>query len=97
MHSTFLESRVTQNESFTVGVAGGDDTNQISGDTTFLLEAGVLYDVNWLAWISDERVDAGDTGATATGFVRLDFVLIPEPSTALLLSVGLVGLGLTRR
>jgi hypothetical protein len=95
LHNTFLCSRVTPNESFTIGVAGGDTCNTISGNTTFLLEAGVLYRVNWQAFVEDFRADAGDTGATATGFVRLDFV--PEPSTGLMLGLGLLGLGFARR
>jgi hypothetical protein len=94
LHQTFLRSRVTPNESFVVGQLGGDDINNVTGGTTHLLSPGVPYYLNWFAGIQDATF-GGDTGATAVGQIRLDFV--PEPSTALLLSIGLGVVVLARR
>ncbi len=94
LHQTNLRSRVTQNESFVVGQNGGDFVDSISGATTHLLVPGIQYEVHYYAGIQDVRFDTGDTGATAVGSVRFDFV--PEPSSGLLLAVGLVGLSAAR-
>jgi hypothetical protein len=97
LHHTSVQSRTTPNESFVVGQAGGDFLNQIEGPTTNLLSAGVAYQVQWLAWLLDDRTDPGDTGATASGHIRIDFTPIPEPTTAALLAAGLAALGWSRR
>jgi hypothetical protein len=94
LHQTNLWSRFTPNESFVVGQLGGDTNNSVTGATTHLLSPGVPYYLNWYAGIQDLRADAGDTGATAVGQIRFDFV--PEPSSALLLGGGLAWLGAAR-
>jgi hypothetical protein len=96
LHFTSVRSRTTPNESFVVGQGGGDDLNEIVGPTTVLLAPNVAYEIEWLAWMVNDRVDAGDTGATATGYVRIDFVEIPEPSTFFMLGAGLAALGIAR-
>jgi hypothetical protein len=95
LHRTLLESRVSANESFVVGQSGGDFSNDVQGATTWLLAPGVQYYVNWLALIQDLRADAGDTGASASGYI--EFAFVPEPSGALLLALGLAALGLSGR
>jgi hypothetical protein len=94
LHATSLESRVTPNESFVVGQSGGDFNDGVLGATTHLLQPGIAYNLNWIALVQDLRADAGDTGATASGYIRIDFV--PEPSTALLFAAGLAGLAQAR-
>ncbi len=98
LHHTLVTSRTTPNESFVVGQPGGDDFNQIEGPTTnLLLAADTEYSVQWLAWLLDDREDPGDTGATATGYLRIDFVELPEPSSGFLLAAALAALGMSRR
>jgi hypothetical protein len=99
VHETSVRSRSTANEFFTVGDAGGDFTNSIIGSTTNLLSTNNPYSLQWNAFIQDLASDAGDAGATASGFFRVDFtrVSVPEPSTLILLAAGIVGAGCRRR
>jgi hypothetical protein len=87
-------SRSTPNESFEVGGSGGDFDNEDTGSLTGTLLAGRHYEFSVAASISAFPPPTEQAG-TASGQVTLSF--IPEPSTALLLGVGLVGVCVCRR
>ncbi|MBW2267847.1 MAG: PEP-CTERM sorting domain-containing protein [Deltaproteobacteria bacterium] len=91
---SFQLSEATPNESFTLGGSGGDSSNQLLGSLTGTLIAGHEYSLNYNAFIKAYPT-ASTSGATASGSVSLTF--IPEPSTALLLGLGLIGFGASRR
>jgi hypothetical protein len=95
LHETYNLSVATPNESFVVGQAGGDSENFVTGDTVHVLVPGVTYALEWYAGIQDGHLDPGDTGATATGSYRIDF--LPEPSSELALAAGLASLALLAR
>lgn len=88
------ESYSTVDESFTLGGAGGDLDNQSTGSLTGTLLPGNEYLFDYSVLIQAYPQPAGDA-ATATGNVTL--TLVPEPSTALLFSGGLLLLGTCRR
>lgn len=95
LHTTDLQSQFTLDESFTLGVNGGDTTDSVSGATTQLLMPGQNYTLDWVVYVQDRRSDIGDLGATGSGYFQLAF--IPEPSTGLLLAYGLAMLSMRRR
>jgi hypothetical protein len=86
----------TPNESFLLGAAGGDSSNVGLGSLSGTLTAGhdyrFWYDSYVSAWPSSSW-----TNATSSGYVSLSFTPIPEPSSALLVSLGLSGFALLRR
>lgn len=83
---------------FILGGADGDTNNVSIGSLVGTLTAGheyrFWYDADIQAWPSSSWTDA-----TSSGYVSLSFtpVLIPEPGTATLVSLGLVGLALASR
>jgi hypothetical protein len=96
LHETYNSSVATPNESFVVGQAGGDHENIVTGDTVHVLVPGVPYALDWYVGIQDGHLDPGDTGASATGSYRIDF--LPEPSSPLMLVAGVATLvALARR
>ena len=97
LHHTLLESRMTANESFALGQNGGDLIDTVQGPLSHVLYPGTLYVLSLSAGIVDLRSDASDTGATASGYLRIALAPIPEPSTALLFAAGLIAFALRRR
>jgi hypothetical protein len=87
------ESDHTPNESFTLGLAEGDNSNSVSCCLTGTLLAGHEYLFHYYNIVN--AAAGSPSAATADGYVRLTFV--PEPSTALLLAGGLAGLAAAGR
>ena len=83
------QSDATPNEFFTLGLTGGDANNTLTGSLTGTLIAGREYQLFFDAFTQSQPTAGGS--ATASGFFRLTFV--PEPSTLLLATIGLLGLG----
>jgi hypothetical protein len=87
---SYQQSQSTPNESFTLGLLGGDFSNQMVGSLTGTLIAG--HDYRWTYQsLVQAYPSASTSGATGSGSFALTFV-VPEPSTALLLGGGLLGL-----
>jgi hypothetical protein len=84
-------SHATPNESFTFGFFINVDIGSLTGtliaghDYRFFHDFGIV-----------SSPTAPVSGATASGFTSLHLSVIPEPSTALLLGLGLFGLGARR-
>lgn len=87
------QSDATPNESFTLGLTGGDASNTLTGSATGTLIAGQEYQLFFDAFIQNQPTAGGS--ASASGFFRLSF--IPEPSRAVLTLLGLCVVALRRR
>lgn len=83
----------TVNESFALGGAGGDLLNEVSGVLSGTIIAGHEYGFSYFAQIM--AFPGSTSGSTASGDFTINFV--PEPGTAVLLSMGLVGLAASKR
>lgn len=86
-------SDVTANESFTLGLAEGDQANFNFGSLSGTLLAGNDYRFNFDAYI--QSFPSEGSSATATGNFALTF--IPEPGTGLLVTMGLVAMTAGRK
>lgn len=91
---SFQYSQTTVNESFTLGGSGGDYGNENFGSLLGTLLAGHNYQLNYGVSLRTISIDPTGT-ATAAGY--LSFALVPEPSTALLIGMGLVAMSAARR
>ena len=80
------ESRTTTNESFTLGLLEGDNSNFLAGSISGTLTAGHTYrlDYNYLI----HRVPASGGGATSLGNFNMNITPIPAPGAALLAMMG---------
>ena len=81
-------SHETPNESFSLGLQEGDFYNDSFGNTHTLLLPGLNYIVIYSASIQVRPDQVGSGPATATGFFSM---VLPEPTTGLLLGLGLLG------
>lgn len=95
IYQSYQQSFATPDESFTPGGSGGDDVSEFSSSTTTLI-AGHDYDVE-ISTIMGASLLFTTNAATATGSLFLSFVPVPEPSTGLLVSSGLLALAIGRR
>ena len=94
LFASYQESRATADESFTVGNAAGDFFNSGVGSATGTLVVGELYRLIFFNGIQASPTAASGS-ATASG--SLTVMLVPEPSTALLLAAGLAAIAARRR
>jgi hypothetical protein len=87
-------SSSTPNQLFVVGSQDGDNSNDLVGSPTGLLDAGHEYT---LVWFYDINNGGGGKGSSdpATAVGELTLTLTPEPATITLLLAG--GLGLVAR
>lgn len=92
LFSSYDASEDSPNEIFTLGQSGGE-FSFVSGRPTGTLISGHDYFLHVFAQIEGDPLAATGT-VQGTGFVRLAFV--PEPSTAWLMGLGLVGFSLGR-
>ena len=90
LFSNFQSSDHTPNASFLVGLQEGDSHRELEGSITGTLLPGHLYSLTLGTSIADYFNDG--PAATASGTVSLQFVPIPEPGTALLVTAGMLGL-----
>jgi len=86
-------SDATPDEALTLGEQGGDAYNLLDGALTGTLAPGHDYQLFLISYIWNQGTTT-DAPATATGSVALTFV--PEPSSAILLSGGLLALAFAR-
>ncbi len=79
----------TRNESFTLGLAQGDDHNSMVGSLSGILLAGQDYEFGY-DFVLGNFSSASTAAATASGSISLSFTSVPEPSTGLLFGLGLL-------
>lgn len=81
------------NHSLTLGLSEGTEANRLRGSVDGMLLAGRLYEFQISAHLrTSPTEDSEGLGGFGGGNISLAFTPIPEPSTALLLSLGLTGL-----
>lgn len=86
-------SLATPNEDLVLGQSGGDSSNVAAGNLVGILRADFPYTIDFYAIL--RSASATPSGARATGHITLAFV--PEPGTAILVGLGLLGLASHRR
>lgn len=88
-------SNHTPDESFTVGLLEGDTSNLLSGSPTGTLIPGRIY--RFYADAALESYPDVPRTTTASGTGNLTLLFVPEPSPALLVGLGLVGVAALQR
>jgi hypothetical protein len=91
---SYQASHSTPNSTFTLGRQDGDLGNVLSGAISGTLLPGHLYRFVYFSRILDEPATSLQS-ASATGFYSL--LIVPEPSTAMLVYLGLIGMTLRDR
>jgi len=91
----FQSSDHTPNASFLVGLQEGDGHRELEGSITGTLLPGHLYSLSIGSSIDDYFNDG--PAAAASGTVSLQFVPVPEPGTASLLTGGMLSLAAAHR
>lgn len=86
-------SHATPNEHFVLGGLRGDNERLLAGSLTGTLRPGKTYRFEYWSRLLDEPSPSLQT-ATATGFFGL--TIIPEPTTAILIALGVAGLAIRR-
>ena len=82
---------------FNAGEQGGDIANNLVGAQSGTLFPGIQYQFGVFAYTQGSgSATTTETGA-ATGFGRLTLTALPEPTTGLLLGLGLLGAVVRRR
>jgi hypothetical protein len=90
----FQLSDSTPDQQFILGATDGDLNNSLEGTLSGFLVPGRVYRLEYSSRLIDAPTPSLQT-ATASGFYSLR--IIPEPSTALLMGLGLATLGARKR
>jgi hypothetical protein len=96
LYDSLQWSKSTPNESLTLGLTEGDDYNVDLGSLSGTLPAGHEFKFYYAARVRT-LPSASIQGATGSGNFTLRFTAVPEPSTALLLVLGLAMVAALRR
>lgn len=82
------DSRNATDESFVLGGTGGNNTHALDGTATGLLTPGVTYGLSYDFVMQDRD----SSPVSALGELNLNISPIPEPSSIVLLSMGVISL-----
>jgi hypothetical protein len=93
--SNQLSEDILEQAYFNLGEENGTAFNLLIGSMTGSLMPGVVYELDYMTDVT--RAQMGFGGRTSLwGDLNMTLTSVPEPSTAILLGLGLLGLGLRR-